>query len=56
MNKALEVSDDEDEKYFDIDECENTKTQVDAEEAVEYKEVNNNNIFFEGGNKSNNNE
>ena len=34
MNEAPEVSDDEYEKDYDINESDNTETQVDAEEAV----------------------
>ena len=34
MNEAPAVSDDEDDEDFDIDEADNTKIQVDAEEAV----------------------
>ena len=46
MNEAPAVSDDEYDKDFDIDKADNNETQVDAEEAVEYEEVNNNNDFF----------
>ena len=55
MNESTVVSDVEDDGDFDenyiifdviIDESENTKTQVDVEEVVEYEEVNNNNDFL----------
>ena len=62
MNEAPSVSDNEDDDdFYDndiifdviINKAENTGTQADAEEAVEDKEVNNNNEFFEDGNKIN---
>ena len=65
MNESPSVSDDEGENDFDdnyiifdaiIDEAENTKTQFNAEEAVEDEEFNNNNGVFEYGNKRNYNE
>ena len=37
MNEEPEVYDYEDDKEFDINKAKNTKTQVDAEEAVEDK-------------------
>ena len=65
MNEAPSVYDDEDDdNFYDNDiifdvviyESENTKTQVDAEEAIEDKEVNNKNDFFEDGSKSDDDE
>ena len=46
INKAPEVSYDEYNKDFNINEAENTKTQVHAEETVEDKEASNNNEFL----------
>ena len=63
MNEAPVVYDDKDYDNFDendiifdviIDKANNTDTQVDAEESVEDKEVNNKNDLLEDGNESNN--
>ena len=56
MNEAPAVSDDEDDKDFDINKSEITKTQVDADEAVEGEEVNNKNYFFGDSNERDGNE